>query len=325
MLEHLKWKFVERPFLSVGSSYVDAFPFLALFVLLFLAGCLLKGKSAQKLRPFIQLVSFIFFIFVVHRCFCALRGWLFGLQEIGRSDLNVFNNLFIFVPLVAFTLIFGRVFCGWICPLGASQEVFFRVPFLRKFLVNFSPAARRVKLVFLALALSITIYLLIAFKPKTFFFAENTAAFFGILTLAMAAIFSLVPALEPRLKKMRYFFLALVIIIISIGIFITDPWCALFGNEIDYSSLISFFAVMAAGLSVSMAWCRYICPLGAFLSLVVKSSRLKIKRNMECALSPEAVKKICYTEALTERGLEASSCLYCRRCVDAGAAKIEEL
>ena len=316
---------MERPILAISNSYVDAFPFLALFALLFFAGCGLKSNSARKLRPFIQLASFIFFIFVVHRCFCALRGWLFSLQEIGRNDLNVFNGLFILVPLIAFTLMFGRIFCGWLCPLGALEEIFFRITFLKKFLLNFSPSARFIKLIFLAASFFIAISLLIALKPKTFFFAENIAAFFGIVSLVMSTIFVLNSALGVRLKKMRYLFLVASITIIGIGIFVNEPWCALFGNEIDYSSLVAFFAVMAAALFVSMAWCRYVCPIGTFLSVITRYSRLKIERNTEFILSQEAARKICYTDALGEKTLDASSCLYFRRCVDAGAAKIEEL
>ena len=179
--------------------------------------------------------------------------------------------------------------------------------------------------VFLTLALSMVVYLLIVFKPKTFFFTENIAAFSGILTLVMAAIFVISPHSELSLKKIRYLFLAAIIIIISTGIFITDPWCALFVNEIDYSSLIALFAAMTGALAVSMAWCRYICPLGAFLSIVAKYARLKIKRNTKYALSPDEAREVCYTEALGEEVLDAGSCLYCRRCLDVGASKTEEL
>lgn len=325
MFEHLKWKLVERPFIPIGNSYVDAFPFLALFVLLFLAGYLLMRNSARKLRPFIQSVSFIFFIFTVHRCFCALRGWLLGLQEIGRNDLNVFNNLFIFVPLIAFTLMFGRIFCGWLCPLGALQEIPFRVPFLKKFLVSISLSARRIKLLSLVLLLLFALFLLFAFKPGTFFFTENIAAFLGIITLVMAIFFVLNQKLDAQLKKNRYFFLTAWLMIIGMGIFVTDPWCALFGNEMDYSSLAAFFMVMAAALFVPMAWCRYICPLGSFLSIIMKSSRLKIKRNTNLILSYEDASNICYTAALGEKNLYEGACLYCRRCVDRGASEIKKL
>ena len=115
------------------------------------------------------------------------------------------------------------------------------------------------------------------------------------------------------------------IIIITLGIFVTDPWCALFGNEIDYSSLVGLFAVLASAAIVSMAWCRYLCPLGSCLSLITKFSQVKIKRKKGSSISKQAAQRICYVQALGEEGLDESSCLFCKRCVEAGASDIEEL
>jgi len=324
MFEHLKWKLVERPLLPIGNSYVDAFPFLVLFALLFISGCALKSANRKRIRPYVQISAFIFFIFVVHRCFCALRGWLLGLQEIGRNDLAVFNGLFIFVPLIAFTVLYGRVFCAWMCPIGTAEESFFRIPVLKRFITNLSISARRIKFLFLIAFLTLILFLLFISKPKTYFFTENIAAFWGIAAILIAFIFLLSPNLNSQLKKIRYFSLFFVLTIVAAGIFITDPWCALFGNEIDYSSLLAFLAIVSTSAFISMAWCRYLCPLGSFLSIVTKFSRAKIKRNNTHSLSSEACRDICYVEALGSSSLDQGSCLYCGRCVDVSASKIEE-
>jgi ferredoxin-type protein NapH len=335
MFEHLKWKLVERPLLPIGNSYVDAFPFLILFALLFISGCALKSENRKRIRPYVQISSFIFFIFVVHRCFCALRGWLFGLQEIGRNDLAVFNGLFIFVPLIAFTVLYGRVFCAWMCPLGAMQETFFRFSVFGYRLSLRTPntenrlplisKARGLKLLFLAGVFSLVVFLLFKLKPKTYFFTENIAAFWGIAVILIAFIFLLNPNLNSQLKKIRYLSLFFVLTIVAAGIFVTEPWCALFGNEIDYSSLLAFLAIVSTSAFVSMAWCRYLCPLGSFLSIVTKFSCTKIKRNNTHSLSSKACRDICYVEALGSNSLDQSSCLYCGRCVDVAVSKIEEL
>ena len=253
-----------------------------------------------------------------------MRGWIFALQEMGRNDLEVFNGLFIFVPLTAFTVIYGRVFCSWICPLGAAQELFYRAPLIKRFAINFSAPARRAKFLFLLLIFAVTLFLLFVSKPRTYFFAENIAAFWGIAAILAAAALLLKPALGSGLKRMRYFSLGIITAIAALGIFITDPWCAFFGNEIDYSSLLAFFAVFSTAAVVSMAWCRYLCPMGSSLGIVVKASRARIKRDAAHKLSDEACRKICYVEALKKDSLDESSCLYCGRCVDAGASKIEE-
>lgn len=311
--------------MPIANTYLDAFVFLVFFALLFLAGVALKNKGGIKLRPWVQTASFVFFIFIVHRCFCALRGTIFSFQDIGKNDLNVFNGLFILVPLIAFTLMFGRVFCGWLCPLGSMQEAFFRIPFIKRFMLNPAPRFKRLRLWFCVIVFSAAVFLLFKFKPKTFFFVQNIAAFWGLAAVILGGWFVLNQDADFKLKRLRYFLLSVWLIIIALGIFVTDPWCALYGNEIDYSSLVGLFAVLAVAAIVPMVWCRYLCPLGACLSLMTKFFQVKIKRKKDLVISKQSAKQTCYVGALGEKALEGSSCLYCKRCVVAGAADIEEL
>ena len=311
--------------MPIGNTYLDAFVFLVFFILLFLAGIALKNKWGIRLRPFVQLAAFVFFIFIVHRCFCALRGTIFSFQDIGKNDLNVFNGLFIFVPLIAFTLMFGRVFCGWLCPLGSMQEVFFRVPFIKKNMLDPAPRLKRIRALLSIILFLAAVFLLFKFKPKTFFFVQNIAAFWGLVTVILTVLFVLNPGLDIKLKKLRYLLLFTWLLIISFGIFVTDPWCALYGNEIDYSSLVALFAVVASAAIAPMVWCRYLCPLGASLSLIMKRSQVNIKRKKDSVISSRQAGQICYVQALSEKGLDKSSCLFCKRCVEAGVSDIEEL
>jgi polyferredoxin len=41
----------------------------------------------------------------------------------GASEGIVTGSLLVFAALFASSLVFGRVFCGWICPAGATQEL----------------------------------------------------------------------------------------------------------------------------------------------------------------------------------------------------------
>lgn len=321
-LENLKWKMLERPLLPVMGSHVDAFAFLVLFALLFLSGLALKNKKSGFFRASLQIISFIFLVFVIHRCFGALRGWIFALKDIGKNELNVFYNLFIFVPLVAFTLMFGRVFCGWICPLGALQELSFRVPFFKKFILKESLVARCIKLSLLVIVFSLSIFFLIKLRPQTFFFLENVASFWGLALIGIVFIAIWRPALEMGLKKIRYLSLILWFILLISGVYTMDPWCALYVNGIDYSSILSLFIVLALTFLLSQPWCRYLCPLGSFLSLLVKYAPFKVRQVKN--IPPEVAKNICPVEALGREAIDPGSCLYCARCIKAGFSKLEE-
>jgi polyferredoxin len=322
-IENLKWKFLDRPLLPIMASHVDALPFLVLFALFFLSGYALQSKKARCLRPFIQAFSLAFFVFIIHRCFGALRGWIFALKDIGRDDVSVFYNLFIFVPLVAFTIMFGRVFCGWICPLGTVQEFSFRHPVLRKFVIGESLIIKYCKSFILIALLGVSIFFLVKLKPQTFFFLENIASIWGLALIIIVALVIWRPDFEILLKRIRYLSLVLWLLLIIFGIFTIEPWCVLLGNEIDYSSILSLFIVLTLTFLISLPWCRYLCPLGSFLSLLVKFSQLKIKLNPAADLTPKLAKRICPTEALKKDSLDNSSCVYCSRCVQAGISKIE--
>ncbi len=320
-LENLSWKIIERPLLPIEGSSVDAFPFLALAALLFLSGCALKNKKLG-LRAISQSISFIFFIFAVHRCFGAIRGWIYGIQEIAGNDIGVFYNLLVFVPLVSFSVIFGRVFCGWVCPLGALQELAFRMPVLKKLQVNLSLRAQRLKFIVLAFLFIFTVFLLFKLRPKTFFFVENIAAFWGLCLMLLTLIVAWKPHLDSRLKKIRSLSLILWIGLIIMDVYVTDPWCVLYGNVVDYSSIISLLAVLVSAIFISMPWCRYMCPVGSFLGKMAGVMRLEIRQKID--LSPEKISQLCPVEALGKSSIDRSSCLYCARCIQAKVSEIEE-
>lgn len=48
----------------------------------------------------------------------------------GKPVPLIFISLFVFVGLL--TLISNKSFCGWTCPIGAIQELIYRIPFFRK-------------------------------------------------------------------------------------------------------------------------------------------------------------------------------------------------
>jgi len=312
-IEQLKWKMIERPLIPIQESWVDATPFIAL--ILFLGASIFiifKFRKKQSARHIVQLSSLILFAFTFHRCFCAIRGWFFGLSEIGRDNLSVFQNTCIFIPMIASLFIFGRIFCGWICPLGFVQEL----------LKNSGKSLRRIpKLIMLSIFLVIAVFLIYYFKPVNFFVIQNMASMLGLCLLFICFFSILNPANDLRLKKLKYFFLAMWILSILLGIFVTSPWCAIYGNEIDYPSLIGFISVLLTGLIISMAWCRYICPLGGLLAALSKFYKYAVKGS---GIPSEEYKNTCPVGAITKNGtVDKESCIYCLRCTEKHGFKLQ--
>lgn len=312
-IEQLRWKMVERPLLPVENSWVDAAPFIAIFVLFGLAIlAIFRLRRRQPIRHLIQASALIIFALTFHRCFCAMRGWIFGLSEIGKDNLSLFQNTCIFIPVVAFVFAFGRIFCSWICPLGALQEA------LRKIKIN----TPKIRLFLLSVFLAATVFLLWRLRPENYFLIQNAAGLLGLSLLAVCLPVTLNPAWDPSFKKIKYFYLALWTALIVCGVFVTDPWCGVYGNEIDYSSLIGLSSVVLAGIIVSMAWCRYICPLGALFALLSKFYAYRVKGS---GLPDTRYKSTCPMTAINEKGnVDNDNCIFCLRCNEKFGFRLEK-
>ena len=325
------WKIVKRPLIPIRDSWQDALPLIGLFLLLALAvwgAYRLKGRRQQRLRRIVQVAAAFLFIIFLHRCLCALRGWVFGLELMGRNNLIAFGHMAMFVVIMGFTLAFGRVFCGWLCPLGSASEALGKVPLLRQRL----DPRRSIVAGYLLLAGLIILIVWVAWmvRPDTQFFSENIAAIWGIWLLLLL-LFAIPRANDDlRIKRIKYASAIGWLGLSVVGVFVTNPWCVLMGDELDYSSMVSILAVLSGGIVISMAWCRYLCPLGATVGLLTLLSPFKVRNDAECTGCDECA-DLCPMSALKRKEVDQTSCIYCGKCIgvcgfhwDSGSAPDEE-
>ncbi len=313
------WKIVKRPLLPIRDSWQDAMPLVLLFVLMSVAAWgayRLQGSKRQWVRRGTQVAAALIFVVFLHRCLCALRGWVFGLELMGRNNLIAFAHMAIFIIVMAFTIGMGRLFCGWLCPLGAASEAMRWITRWRERL-----GKRRALIsgyLMLAGLLILIAWLAWMVAPDTGFFAENVAALWGVGLLVL--LFFALPRAEDdaRLKRVKYVSAIGWLGLSVIGVFVTNPWCVLMGDELDYSSMVSILAVLSGGMIVSMAWCRYLCPLGATVGLLALLSPIKIRNS----LSPEQCtdcgqcRQVCPMNALDRTQVDHTSCIYCGQCTN---------
>jgi len=125
-----------KPIKKVYDFFFDQSFFLVL-MLLFLS-MILYLLRFFKLRYFVNLLSLGVLGFYLGGCICPIGMF----ERIGFlktiSPFGIFSALFLLI-LFFISLFFGRIFCGWICPQGALQEILFHgkksskvSPFLQK-------------------------------------------------------------------------------------------------------------------------------------------------------------------------------------------------
>lgn len=156
-------------------------------------------------------------------------------------------SLIVLVP----TLVLGRFFCGWVCPLGSINHFLGRVRAgsrSRKALIG-SNRYRKWQ--------ATKFFLLIAGLLAALFGSDLLGWIDPFSLLLRSTGLSMLPAAASQKHAVVYQ---------------THYWLSLlFG--------VGFLALLAMNLLVTRFWCRALCPLGALLGLASRWSPLKLQKD----------------------------------------------
>ncbi|MDD3124135.1 MAG: 4Fe-4S binding protein [Candidatus Izemoplasmatales bacterium] len=304
------YKILTSPLVPIKGSWLDALAVLAIFMALYLPVILfLKLKRYRIARTFNQLISAVVFVLFYHICFCAIRNGIYGISLIGTDDLSAFILLIPGVLILVFSMSVGRIFCGWVCPLGCLQD----------FTAWISKPLRKRKIFLMILAWLIMFWYVIDLylnRPQAQFISELAPALFVFYMLVVLNIYILVPAAAGFLGKLRYALLVFWVFLILIDVYVVSPWCVMQGGEFYYSWLGSLLAVLAAAMLVPRFWCRFICPMGALLGIFNKVSAIKLEKNPIPSDSESECRANCLMGAIEDNGRKERKCIYCGRCIE---------
>jgi len=196
--------------------------------------------------------------------------------------------------LVAATILLGRFFCGWMCPLGTTLD-------LVRPLIPARPAQRvpslNLKYYLLAAILALSLVSVNAaglFDPLSITIRSLTTLVYPVISLVISGLLGAaarwdIPALSPAADAVLTALKATVLPFHQGYFFLVGV------------SLMVFFGIVALEAVRPRFWCRYLCPLGALLSLVAGASFLKRRPTALCTRC-EKCRDVCDTGAFSEDG-----------------------
>ena len=228
----------------------------------------------------------------------GLTAILAGKEMIGRTLWSL--------AIVGATLLIGRFFCGYVCPMGVVIDLGHHLFWRRR---KNSPLKHEA-----------------IFRQTKYFFL------FIFLIAALAGI-SLSYFMDPLPLLTRFYTFVLyplAITLINLSLDLMRPlfqalgWIGLshhrYSQPVYYMTVITFL-LLAAIITLSRLtprfWCRYLCPLGALLSFLSPLGLWRRRVSQECNACLKC-RKACPMGAVEEdpQKTHLAECIQCRTCAE---------
>lgn len=226
--------------------------------------------------------------------------------------------LYLSLITLAFTVLMGRFFCGWVCPLGTIHNFFSWLrPGRKRTLIETGRYSRwqRGKY-YLFFGLLVAAFLGMngfgILDPIPFLYRSTTVFVYPAFNAAVVWLFSWLYDVDPA----------------GVAAVSEPVYSTLRRHVLAYEQpyfmgtlLIALLFIAAVLLNFVRArfWCRYICPLGALLGLSSHYNAFKLVNNAEVCGGCNLCIAQCQGAADPQAhgGWHVSECFYCWNCKDA--------
>ena len=256
----------------------------------------------RKIRTILAVVVFALITLLFLDFTGTLHYWLGWLAKIQFLPAVMALNVVVVVALLLLTLVFGRIYCSVICPLGVLQDVLAR--FRRK--KNKYSYSKEVRW----LRYPVLVLFIIAIVAGIGFFFQLLAPYssFGrIATMIFQPIWMLGNNVLAMIAERAD----------SYAFYSVDVWMK--SLPVFVIALVTLAVLFVLAWRGGRTYCNTICPVGTILSFFARFSFLKIRFDEDkcknCSLCSKNCKAACID--FKTHSVDYSRCVVCGNCIAA--------
>ena len=254
----------------------------------------------KKIRTIVAAVVFVLITLLFLDFTGTLHHWLGWLAKIQFLPAVMALNVVVIVALLVLTLIFGRIYCSVICPLGIMQDLLARLR-RKKNKYSYSGEVRWLRYPMLLVFIIAGVFGI----GSLFQLLAPYSAFGRIATMI----------LQPIWKAGNNVLALVAERADSYAFYSVDTWMrSLPVLIIAVATLVILFVLAWRG---GRTYCNTICPVGTILSFFARFSFLKVSFNADkcknCSLCSKNCKAACID--YKTHTVDYSRCVVCGNCI----------
>ena len=227
--------------------------------------------------------------------------WLGWLAKIQFLPAVLALNVVVIVALVLLTLVFGRIYCSVICPLGVFQDVLSRLR-RKKNKYSYSKEVRWLRYPVLVLF----VIALVAGVGIIFQLLAPYSSYGRIATMIFQPLWMMGNNVLGTIAERAD----------SYAFYTVDVWMK--SLPVFILALVTLVVLFVLAWRGGRTYCNTICPVGTILSFLARFSFLKIRFDADkcknCSLCSKNCKAACID--YKTHTVDYSRCVVCGNCID---------
>ena len=265
----------------------------------------------RKIRTILAAVVFVLITLLFLDFTGTLHHWLSWLAKIQFLPAVMALNVVVIVALLLLTLVFGRIYCSVICPLGVLQDVLARFR-RKKNKYGYSKEVRWLRYPVLV----VFVIAAVAGIGSLFQLLAPYSAFGRIATMIF----------QPVWKYGNNILAVLAERADSYAFYSVDTWMR--SMPVFIIAAVTLVVLFVLAWRGGRTYCNTICPVGTFLSFFARFSWLKIRFNEDKCKNCSMCSKNCKAACIDYKThtVDYSRCVVCGNCIDSckfGALKYQ--